>query len=180
MRRMGKVRNPKSESRRKAETRNPSSCVAIVHLSAALGRSVFRGLRQGDAAGLGLVNQLERLGDRAELRGGRGRGELALVALAQELAERGGELGADLGVGGDRAAKLGGGQFAGRQIEGCGHVMAQDLGDPAQQGAVFRLLAQGLQCLAGLDLRRHDHCRLGPGQEPDRSANHRQQAGRRG
>ncbi len=53
--------------------------------------------------------------------------------------------------------------------------MAQDLGDAAQQRAVFRLLAQWLQRLAGLDLRRHDHRWLRPGQEPGRSANQRQQ-----
>ena len=133
------------------------------------------GLSQGDAAGLGLVNQLERLGHRAERRGGRGRGEFALVALAEELAERGGEFGADLLVAGNRAAELGGRQFSGRQAEGRGHVMAQDLGDAAQQRAVFRLLAQRFQRLAGLDFRRHDHRRLGPGEKPDGSANQRQQ-----
>ncbi len=40
----------------------------------------------------------------------------------------------------------------GGELEGGSHVMAQDLGNPAQQRAVFRLLAQGFQRLAGRHL----------------------------
>ena len=73
------------------------------------------------------------------------------------------------------AAELHSGEFSRRQVEDRGHIMAQDLGDAAQQQAVFRLAAQWLECLAGLDIRWHDHWRLGPGQEPDCDADQRQQ-----
>ena len=80
---------------------------------------------------MGLVNKFKCLRHRTERCGGRGGGKFALVALAEELAERGGQFGADLDVAGDGTTKLRGREFTGRQIEGRGHVMAQDLGNAA-------------------------------------------------
>jgi hypothetical protein len=76
---------------------------------------------------------------------------------------------------GDGPAKLRSREFSGRQTEGRRDVMAQDLGNAAQQCAIFRLLPQRFQGLAGLNLRWHNRRRLRAGQQPGDTADQRHQ-----